>query len=223
MRFYEYISQRKAEMLYSQLHREGEKKLSGEIKGGIPGIVEVKGGFNQVIREPSLTDKVAAIEEKILAAELAGPLEDDSKPWVLETMDFYWGPSSSTSDSSPGTVVWFGGVRNNRVLMLGGSAKHLIGRKGDNEQPTSDLPTLLNALAAPRAMTLEGVSDSLTVDRRELLYSFSNAVSFSTGHWGGVQERFTVLANRLKSASHVEFEDSAWHVTIATPLFVYRA
>ena len=140
MRIYEYISQRKVDMLYSQIHREGEKKLSGEIKGGIPGIVEVKGGFNQVIREPSLTDKVVAVEKEILADELAGPLEDDSKPWVLETMDFYWGPSSSTADSTPGVVVWFGGIRNDRVLMLGGSAKHLIGRNGDNEQPNIGSP-----------------------------------------------------------------------------------
>ena len=107
--------------------------------------------------------------------------------------------------------------------MLGGSAKHLIGHKGENEPPTSDLPSLLNALAAPRSISLEGVSDLASPNDSDALYAFSNAVSFCLGRWGGTQERLSVLALRLKFTTGIEFEGHAWQVTIGTPLFVYRA
>jgi hypothetical protein len=206
MKYYEYISTRKVDMLFPQIPRDASSKISGTVE----------------VNLPSTYEKIAVIEKWLEKSGDIGTLESGMS-WIKDSMHLWWGPSGYADENEVGEVVWFGGIREPDAILLGGSAMHLVGRSSGRERPTSDLPSILNSLVRSQRgsrVVAVPVEPTSHVEEDAYAYALENAFSFCHGKWGGAEQQFEFLALRLLQRKHIEYLGKQWRVTVATPLYV---
>ncbi|MCW2916419.1 MAG: hypothetical protein JWN52_4487 [Actinomycetia bacterium] len=143
VRYYEYLSEAKINMLYGQL--DGMPKPKGREIGMDLKLIKVS-QKTDAQQGPSVFEKLAAVEDWIYAHEPVGtPAEPQA--WIygrlpLATTIFTASANPSPAEISEGAILFAGVTDDGEYLMMGGSAHHLTaGRSYPNA--ASQYPHLL--------------------------------------------------------------------------------
>lgn len=126
-RYFHYLSKAKVDMLYDQLEMSPSSRST---RVGFD-LKVVTGGHEvqQTAQQPSMYDKLRAVEEAIERSEPPGSVEEP-QPYIRDRADL-WSivlPSrfSDTESGSGGeTVLYCGESRGGRPFVLGGAASHM--------------------------------------------------------------------------------------------------
>lgn len=129
MKYYVYISDAKVDMLLGQLPDRERQKLAVELKVNLAVLSMKVTGTGTVGPIDHRVNRLEAVVRHLRATKDVGDFLSESS-YISDTLDISYctqGPESS--------FVAFVGRRGSRYLMMGGSAKHLLGG-------ASDLPSL---------------------------------------------------------------------------------
>ena len=211
MEYYVYISDQKVDMLASQISEKMMKTLLKRLEISIklpwiPFAASYKPG-DPMPSDQERVRRLRVVEEAIDLASIG--VLDGSREWIKSTLEMRWGFIDDERKA-----VWFLGAAKNVTIVMGGSAKHLIGGVDVANQPHhaySLLPVLSEALIAHTE------SDSETDELDEATAVFNAARSLATSASGPMQ-RLSFLAKTLA----VEKKDGET-VVLATPLYVASA
>lgn len=211
MEYYVYISDKKVDMLASQISEKKIKALLKRLEISIK-LPWVSFTANYKPGDPMPSDqeriqRLRIVEEAIDPASI-GAL-DGSREWIKSTLEMRWGFIDDERKA-----VWFLRAANDVTIVMGGSAKHLIGGVDVDKQPHhtySLLPILSETLIARAESNLERneLDDAPTI--------FNAARSLATSAQGPIQQ-LSFLAKTLA----VEKKNGETLV-IATPLYVASA
>jgi hypothetical protein len=231
MKYYHYISDRKIEMLLSQIKGESGK-VSTELKADI----KVLGATRKRETQQSKYSRLDELSEFIHRYGDVGSVDDPGE-YVFDTLDLRWGLYGIT-EKVPNPLIFFAGATDHTVVGLGGSRKHLIGEEGDGIAHSAS-GTALFARYLLEALELSAENKKLykalkeSTDTRTGEFSpdnqeYVNLTAFSAYNLEGPSERLEFLAKTLLQGQLSE--DDYWkskglagkRVLMATPLYVAR-
>lgn len=197
LRFYQYISDAKVDMLLSQL--------------GLTGVPE-----DRALR-------CELVEEHLRRTEIVGTL-DVPQGWFGGTMDMRWGPYWPDAPPDSRYAVWFAGTSGRSAIFLGGSSVHLLGRQNQLTIYASDLPGVLEALLRESSMP-ESPEGSVSPQPLRYADGCSYALSYALRGEaeGQPSQRFEFLARLLHDCGNVQSTTGMYHVVIGSPLLIREA
>lgn len=131
MRYYEYLSTAKVDMLYPQIDQTS-RSAGGEVGFDLKVIKASRKTDGK--KEPTVYEKLAAVEDWIYAREPVGSM-DEPAPWISGRLDLV---ESIVSES----VLFAARSKTLSYLLMGGSAAHLDQAKGAS-RPTTDEAALI--------------------------------------------------------------------------------
>ncbi|RJL32789.1 DUF7019 family protein [Bailinhaonella thermotolerans] len=127
MRYYEYLSVAKVEMLYGQLGGPGPA-VSHEV--GLDVKVLRATRRSETTGEPGLYDKLTAVEDRIYASEPVGSV-DEPAAWIYGRMPLSAVLLPPAGDGAADRAVLFAGAsETGAFLVMGGAARHLTSQAG---------------------------------------------------------------------------------------------
>lgn len=160
MRYHLYLSEAKVNMLYPQIVRSS-RSAGGEVGFDLK-LIKVSRRTDST-REPSVYEKLAAVEEWIYAREPVGTVEEPDA-WIYGRMTLMatilkLEGSKSQSDLSDGPVLFVDSNHSPHILM-GGSVQHLV---GTDPYPSLSLPSKVRFYSHPvtLGLTLSRYADEL--------------------------------------------------------------
>jgi hypothetical protein len=206
VRFYVYVSDTKVDMLTAQIRERRIRKimqgLGVNVKIPVVPVEATYSGAPQPTDETRI-GRLQNIEEAIAPADI-GDVESDC-PWIQGCMLLNWGFIDERQQA-----VCFVQCTAERIFVMGGSAKHLIGGVDVAEQPHhaySVLPVLLRALH--HASGIDGGSLDVSA-------AVAHAVAVFGTNAGGPRQQLAFLARRLLT----ETADDGREIVLASPLYV---
>jgi hypothetical protein len=132
MRYYEYLSAAKINMLYPQIDQTS-RSAGGEIGVDIKVFKMTRKTDGK--KEPTLYEKVTAIEEWLYTHESVGTI-DAPAPWLSGRIDLAEAIVRTGPGDSSGDAVLFAGTSpSGSRLLMGGSALHLDRHGASSEDP----------------------------------------------------------------------------------------
>jgi hypothetical protein len=238
MRYYEYLSSAKVDMLFPQIDRSS-KAVNTEF--GVNASVLKISRNTEGQNPPSVYEKLAAVEDWIYAHEPVGTV-DEPTAWIYGRMRLgmtvvpkdWKRRASRTELPLDGTVLFAGDSGDGACILIGGSARHLhdphampavdmqSGRVGSNASalgillrsyPDFDDPLLSERFAAQPSQDRYWLIARPATD---ILLAAAGDGHSSTGI-DAVDGEFEFLAKRLQTA--VSGKRTA---SLATPLFLAR-
>jgi hypothetical protein len=218
MRYYQYISEAKVEMLLPQIPLSLKQRISAEIGVDI-GILSGRLSA-QMDTMDNLVARAQAVENYIIKHEGAGTSINSDKGW-------FYGEYSAVIlhfDTNSNVVFWML-KRPDAIVMLGGSSKHLIGNVSTNSiSPSlSFAPDLIEKIYDYRKLLLRlpesELESSLSVGVSGKPWTnLISEVHFMLEGKRSMEQRIGFLARRL-----LFDEIGEKPVVLATPLLVYLA
>lgn len=127
MRYYEYLSTAKVDMLYPQIGQTS-RSVGGEVGFDLKVIKASRKTDGK--KEPTTYEKLIAIEEWIYNNEPVGSV-DEPAPWISARLDLAESrvtarPDDGTDERSE-AVLFAGRTKPGSYIVMGGSADHLVG------------------------------------------------------------------------------------------------
>ncbi len=159
MRYYEYLSTTKVEMLYPQIDRTS-RATGGEV--GIDLTVFKATRKTDGIRPLTVHDKLTAVEEWIYAHEPVGT-PDEPDVWIYGRADLLATTLTLTDESDdPGPVLFTPSAGEGTDLLMGGSSRNSSSSRAYPDMP---LPPQLRSHSSPVSMsaTLAALADDLEI------------------------------------------------------------
>lgn len=144
MRYYQYLSAAKVEMLYPQINRSS-KSAGGEVGFDIK-ILKVSRKTDGK-KEPSIYEKLTATEDWIYAHEPVGSIEEP-RSWIygrMQISEVAFTGSTSLHKITPGVALYGARVERHTYLLMGGSSCHL----SPQHRPTNTEPIFLGGSNLP--------------------------------------------------------------------------
>jgi Family of unknown function (DUF7019) len=149
--------------------------------------------------------------------QIDAPLE-----YFRGTLPMFWGKLPTQNNIR---TVFFTGSTEQTLLTLGGSAYHVIGKKGDATigESSSDLPTLIDILAEELQLQPRSLDREDFYDEDAAL----NAIEVMTRRVKGIPQCLEFLAKKLaydpSSLTHGRTHRREKHVLFGTPIYVALA
>lgn len=218
MRYYEYLSAAKVDMLYPQIDQTS-RSAGGEVGFDLKVIKASRKTDGK--KEPTIYEKLAAVEDWIYAHEPVGSM-DEPAPWISGRLDLV---ESIVSES----VLFAARNKTLSYLLMGGSAAHLDQARAPADLPrmrprSSGTDQIFSALQRFAANTkeIDSAKGSGSFHARTGSYAVTTVVQgidlmFRQPLYPRVQH-CEFLAKRLQT---ITIDEAT--VTLATPLFVALA
>jgi hypothetical protein len=206
MKFYNYISDTKVDMLFSQIPTHIGETIAAELNIDLEQVqVNLSSDVPDQTRYLKLGIVVRYIEKHLGVGTV-----DEPSAYLRGNLPMRWGPYGPA-------MVYFGAETRHTILGMAGSAKHVIGSIGDAQiehlpisyMPHQILSTLEKAILVEEPR-LEGGSVSLQI------------VEAATTGMTGPQENLEFLARRLVTGELATAE-GAKNTVLATPIYVALA
>lgn len=208
MNYYIYISDQKVDMLAGQIPEKKLRDLANQFEFSInlpwlPLSITYKPG------EPMPTDshrikRLKIIENTFDPTDIGGITVN--RPWIKSSLNMSWGFIDDERRS-----VWFFGKSSDTTIVMGGSAKHLLGSVEPDQQyhhAYSLLPVLTQTLVERAKI------DDPSIESGQMPNIISAArMLINTAI--GPRERLSFLARRLMTTS-----DADGKLILASPLYV---
>lgn len=210
MRYYVYISESKVEMLYSQIPQNLLENIAGKLTIDLK---LIKTEFAETPKEKTLHSKIEIIENYLQYNNLIGDISNPIN-YIKGIEEMRWGPYT------PGLVYF--GSKQNTVIGLAGSEKHVIGSTGDSSAHSHSATPYLVAALNEQILSVRGSVN----DNDECAESFAlSAVELATTQMNGLKQRMEFLAKTLLVYPSDSFEYS-WEgksglpVILGSPIYV---
>lgn len=224
LKYYVYISDTKVEQLYAQIPPSLRKGIATELS------VDVKpwgvGIGASIKKEQDLETRYSKL--KGVVRYLEKHMSDDigwidaPRAYFKGSLPMFWAPLPTRDNTK---VVYFGGSTGQTLLGLGGSAYHVIGKKGDASigEPSSDLPSLVAVLT--KELQLQPHSSNLDYFYDE--DAALNAIEVMAQNVRGTAQNLEFLAKKLvydpSSTAHGRIRPRSKYVLFGTPIYVAYA
>ncbi len=144
MRYYVYISESKVNMLFAQIPLALRDRIAAELK------IDVKLVSFSLSERPSDQSKYSKVQlvcDYLERESLVGTL-DEPASFLYATLPMRWGPVRNAGIPHQDTgVVFFASATESRVVVLGGSVKHVIGASGPEASVGSHTTGIFGAIA----------------------------------------------------------------------------
>jgi hypothetical protein len=155
MKYYLYVSDTKIDMMYAQIPHDTKKQTSVEFGVDLK-VIKASRKTEKEIEENRFT-RLDAIVDYLETSGSIGSL-DEPKEYVRAVMPMKFAPwghrgrvthlgSSSPVDPSGAAFVCFGGRTHNRIVVLWGSWKHILGNNSQDATGQFSVSTSLATLA----------------------------------------------------------------------------
>jgi hypothetical protein len=194
-KYYVYLSDAKIKMLYAQISRGGDSQDDSTRN------------LESVLRELRKAGRIGTVEEP--------------KDYFGGTMPMRWGPYGMSFPREASPLVYFGGVTEQTIVGLGGSAKHVIGNSGSaSPHSHSVTPYLIGHLT--KELGESGGAADLTSSAGPKDMTLM-AVHLATTQMPGPSEELEFVAKRLAygpSPYPDRDENHGMQVLLGTPLYV---
>lgn len=235
MRYYEYISDAKVDMLLPQVPKRVKRKIAADFNIDL-GVLKI-GWKTERLDNDTRVSRLQVVEQYLRDNEPIASIADPKTPWIAGQLPMRWGFFPQEE------LVFFMGRQDSTYIALGGSAHHMLSRpgalldSGTEAFPGSIAPSLLAFIrreieSIHSALEREGTSIasvSRTIDslhrapamEEETLHHIAQLIEVQRSH----AHRFEFLAKRLLSGTSWVATDSAAPaqevtVVLGTPLFV---
>jgi Family of unknown function (DUF7019) len=210
-KYYVYVSDTKADMLYAQIPRRSRDRIAAELKVDLK-VLALSLADRQ--SEETRYSKTQIVCDYLRRQADVGTVEKPSD-YFSGVMTMRWGPLSPGS-----TVVYFGGSKGPVTVGLGGSMRNVLGQPRSWLEGSDSLTTYLwSALSfeISREMGFFRHNAVLERDAESVLWDIEDANAMLCGP----EERLEFLARRLLAD---EIESEAPHlVVLGSPIYVALA
>lgn len=190
-------------MLYTQIPRKIVESIAARLTIDLK---LVKTEFSEIPPQETLIYKLRLVEEHIMINRSVGPVKD-KQSYIKDTMYMKWGQLTNE-------MVYFSGYKEDSILGLGGSLKHVIGNVGVTViHGHSTTPYIVAAL---KNEVIKG--ELWEYSGRDFESSVLSAVEFVSLEMEGLEEKLSFLA---KSLVHGKKEDSDQRIIVlGSPIYV---
>jgi hypothetical protein len=211
---YVYLSDTKLEMLYAQIPVRLRDRIAADLKIDLK-VISVTVKERESVE--SRFSKARIVVEQLQRDFDVGTV-DNPRPYFEGSLQLRWGVYPDSRIGEP--LVYFGGVTQQTILGLGGSARHLIGAVPMPPGSTfslggSALPSILTVISRAD-QTTETADDDDKGDRAALgeVQAFTNGMT-------GPRQSLHFLAQRLLTGRATDQRYQS--VLLGSPLFVARS
>lgn len=224
LKHYVYVSDTKVDMYYAQI----PPPLLAGIAAELTVDLKVLGsGVSTTLKkeqaEKTRYDKLQVVV-KYLEEHRSSDIGWIDAPLVYfkGTLPMFWGKLPTRDNTK---MVFFAGATEQTLLVLGGSAYHVIGKVGDATigESSSDLPSLVDILGEELQLQPRSLDREDFYDEDAAL----NAIEVMTRKMKGTAQHLEFLAKRLaydpSSLTHGRTRRRAKHVLFGTPIYVALA
>jgi len=210
MDYFIYISDQKVDMLANQIPTKRLRRLARQFEFSVklpwvPFNATYKPG-DPIPSDVHRINRVRLIEKALDPDQVGGITV--ARPWIKSSLRMTWGFIDGGKKA-----VWFFGKASDTNVLMGGSAKHLLGGSNVKQQPHhaySLLPVLSEALMERAEQASENVGENHG-SYDDVISAVRLLINTSTGP----RERLDFLARRLLTT-----QDNDEKLIVATPLYV---
>jgi hypothetical protein len=207
MKYYVYISESKVDMLYSQIPKNILQNVAGKLTIDLK---LIKTEFSENPPRETLIYKLRIVEDYIMNNEDVGTVKD-IKNYINDTLYMKWGPISQE-------MAYFCYCKENFVLGLGGSLKHVIGNVGGAVTNAHSTVPYISAALKNEVLS----NEFLSYAEQSFESTVLSAVKIVSLQMKGVEEKLSFLAKRLlySHKKECDHEYSTETIVLGTPLYV---
>jgi hypothetical protein len=223
MKYYIYISDAKVDMLFPQITQEAKKRIATEFKFDLKLL-----SASRRTETESDDNRFTRLEAVVAFIRQYGNLGTVDQPdeYVQGNLEMCWGPYADgtrySDEESP--LIYFGGVTDQTIVGLGGSAKHVLGNTGlSHAHSHSATPFLIRRLGKELGLRSEGQSHTneaggnTSADEDGSEYWPLRATELATTQMKGPKQQVEFVAKRLLYGKGYSKKKK---VLLATPLYV---
>jgi len=221
MKYYLYISDAKVDMLLPQIPHDVKTRIATEFKFDLKLLSAARKTETE-----SADDRVTRLEAVVAFIREYGNLGSVDQPdeYIEGDLDMRWGPYINAYSDRESPLIYFGGVSEQTIVGLGGSAKHVLGNTSLSPAHShSATPFLVYRLAKELGLSME--SENLTgnlvgntsTDQFDSEYWSLRAVELATTQMKGPLQQVEFVAKRLL---YGKGNSKKKKVLLGTPLYV---
>jgi hypothetical protein len=216
MKYYIYVSDAKVDMLLPQIPHEARQRIAFEFKFDLKLLSASRRSETET--DDNRFNRLEAVAAFIREYGNLGTV-DAPDEYIEGTLEMNWGPYGGEAFDTESPLIYFGGVTEQTIVGLGGSAKHLIGSNGSSQPHShSATPFLVHRLIKELGSSLSHEEGSRPNEDSD--YWSLRAAELATTQMKGPKQQVEFLAKRLLYGKGYSKKKK---ILLATPLYVAMA